>query len=84
MTDAEIRGKLIDIIKEEAKVSEEAFTQGQPLSSLVDSLTLLEIICRVEDDFGLEIEDDQIPQLKTFEDVVDGVAHLLAQKQAGA
>jgi len=63
---------------------ENAFLQGQPLAGLVDSLTLLEIICQVEDTFGLEIEDEKIPELKTFDHVVEGVAHLLAQKQAGA
>ncbi len=78
MTDQEIRTKLIEIIKEEARLDEEAFTQGQPLAGLIESLTLLEIICRIEEEFDLEIEDEQIPDLKTFDDVVNGVNQLLS------
>jgi acyl carrier protein len=77
MTEQEIRTKLTEIFKKEAKLDGDDFLQGQPLAGLVDSLTLLEIVCQVEDEFGLEIEDEQIPDLKTFDDVVDGVVHLL-------
>jgi acyl carrier protein len=77
MTEQEIRAKLTEIFKEETKLNEDDFLQGQPLSGLVDSLTLLEIVCQVEDEFGLEIEDEQIPDLKTFDDVVEGVVQLL-------
>jgi acyl carrier protein len=78
MTDQEIRAKLIEIIKKEAKLDEADFLQGQPLAGLIDSLTLLEVVCQVEDEFGLEIEDEQIPDLKTFDDVVKGVTQLLS------
>lgn len=81
MTEQEIRTKLTEIFKEEARLNEDNFLQGQPLAGLVDSLTLLEIVCQVEDEFGLEIEDEQIPDLKTFDDVVYGVIQLLGQKQ---
>jgi acyl carrier protein len=80
MTEQEIRAKLTKIFKEETKLNEDDFLQGQPLANLVDSLTLLEIVCQVEDEFGLEIEDEQIPDLKTFDDVVDGVMKLLVEK----
>jgi acyl carrier protein len=80
MTEQEIRAKLTEIFKEETKLNEDDFLQGQPLANLVDSLTLLEIVCQVEDEFGLEIEDEQIPDLKTFDDVVDGVMKLLVEK----
>jgi acyl carrier protein len=78
MTDQEIRAKLIEIITKEAKLDEADFLQGQSLAGLIDSLTLLEIVCQVEDEFGLEIEDEQIPDLKTFDDVVKGVTQLLS------
>jgi acyl carrier protein len=77
MTQQEIRTKLIEIMKEEARLDEAVFVEGQPLAGLVESLTLLEIICRIEDEFGLEIEDERIPELKTFDDVVNGVSQLL-------
>ena len=80
MTEQEIRAKLTEIFKAEVKLNEDDFLQGQPLSDIVDSLTLLEIVCQVEDEFDLEIEDEQIPNLKTFDDVVSGVAKLLAQQ----
>jgi acyl carrier protein len=80
MTEQEIRAKLIEIFKEAARLDERAFLQGQPLAGLIDSLTLLEIVCQVEDEFGLEIEDEQIPDLKTFDDVVAGVMQLLSEK----
>ena len=84
MTSQEIHTKLVEIFKEEAKLDEADFGEGQPLTGLVESLTLLEIICRIEDEFGLEISDDQIPNLKTFDDVVSGVNQLLALKAKSA
>ena len=76
MTEQEIRTKLVEIFTEEAKLNQDEFLQGQPLASLIDSLTLLEIVCQIEDTFGLEIEDEQIPELKTFDDVVEGITRL--------
>ncbi len=82
MTEQEIRTRLSQIFKEEAALEEDQFLAGQSLTNLVDSLTLLEIVCQIEETFDLEIEDEQIPDLKTFDDVVAGVVQLLAPQQA--
>ncbi|MBN1995566.1 MAG: acyl carrier protein [Anaerolineae bacterium] len=76
MTEQEIRTKLVEIFEEEAKLDRDELLQGQPLANLIDSLTLLEIVCQIEDTFELEIEDEQIPELKTFADVVEGITRL--------
>ncbi len=82
MTEQEIRTKLSQILKKETALEEDEFLAGQSLTNLVDSLTLLDIICQIEETFDLEIEDEQIPDLKTFDDVVAGVVQLLAPQRA--
>ncbi|EDS72037.1 acyl carrier protein [Anaerofustis stercorihominis] len=37
----------------------------------VDSLTLIELIADFEDEFGIEIEEDKLEDMKTVKDVVD-------------
>ncbi len=82
MTEQEIRTKLSQIFKKETALEEDEFLAGQSLTNLVDSLTLLDIVCQIEETFNLEIEDEQIPDLKTFDDVVAGVVQLLAPQRA--
>ncbi len=82
MTEQEIRASLTQIFKKETALEEDEFLEGQSLTNLVDSLTLLDIICQIEETFDLEIEDEQIPDLKTFDDVVAGVVQLLAPQRA--
>ena len=68
------RQKIVDIIASELKIDTSKITDTAQLADLgADSLSLLEIIFRLEEQFGLEIPDDQAEQFKTLQGVVDYV-----------
>ncbi len=76
MTEKEVRQKLIDIIKEQAKLEEAEFIEANSFENLIDSLTLLEIVYEIEEGFDLEIDDEQIPELRSFDEVVTLVSKM--------
>ncbi len=49
-------------LKEETNIAEELGA---------DSLDLVEILMSLEDEFGVSIPDEAIPQIKTIKDIVD-------------
>ena len=65
--------KVRDIIVKQLEVNEEAVTMDTSFTDDldVDSLTLIELIADFEDDFGIEIEEDNLEDMKTVRDVVD-------------
>ena len=65
--------KVRDIIVKPLEVSEEAVTMDTSFTDDldVDSLTLIELIADFEDEFGIEIEEDKLEDMKTVKDVVD-------------
>jgi acyl carrier protein len=80
MSEQEVRQKLIEIIKEQAKLEEDEFINARSFEKIIDSLTLLEIVCEIEDDFDLEIDDEQISQLRSFDEVVTQVNQMVQGK----
>ena len=71
MTEQEIYQKIIEIIQESRG---EGFQVSQTLSLKddlqADSVDLMEFILTVEDEFGIEISDEDIDELKNVSDVV--------------
>ena len=71
MTEQEIYQKIIEIIQESRG---EEFQVSQTLSLKddlqADSVDLMEFILTVEDEFGIEILDEDIDELKNVSDVV--------------
>ncbi len=65
--------KVRDIIVKQLEVNEEAVTMDTSFTDDldVDSLTLIELIADFEDEFGIEIEEDKLEDMKTVRDVVD-------------
>ena len=51
-----------DKVKEDSKIVEDLGA---------DSIDVLEIVMALEDELGIEIEEDKITELKTVKDVVD-------------
>jgi len=82
MTEQDVRQKLIKIITEEARLEEAEFINAQSFEGLIDSLTLLEIVCQIEDDFELEIDDEQIPDINSFDEVVNLVKTMVQADQS--
>ena len=52
----------VDDIKEETNIAEELGA---------DSLDLVEILMSLEDEFGVSIPDEAIPEIKTIKDIVE-------------
>ena len=71
MTEQEIYEKIVEIIQESRG---EEFHVSHTLSLidelLADSVDLMEFILTVEDEFGIEISDEDIDELKNVSDVV--------------
>lgn len=42
-----------------------------------DSLDLVELIMALEDEFGLEVEDEDVDDIKTVGDVIDSIRKLI-------
>ncbi|MCR2032665.1 acyl carrier protein [Anaerofustis stercorihominis] len=62
-----------DIIVKQLEVNEDIVKMETSFTDDldVDSLTLIELIADFEDEFGIEIEEDKLEDMKTVKDVVD-------------
>jgi len=70
-----VEEKVIKIIAEKLNVSED---QVKPEASFVDdlgadSLDLVELVMAMEEEFGMEISDEEAEKLRTVKDVLDYV-----------
>jgi acyl carrier protein len=68
-----VEQKVIDIIVEQLKVSPEEVTlEASFIEDLgADSLDLVELIMAMEEEFGLEISDEDAEKLQTVQDAVN-------------
>jgi acyl carrier protein len=72
------------ILVTEFKHSPEQLQPGARLADLgIDSLELVDLIFKIEDRFGLKINDDMPRSLVTLEDVASYIDELLARQAAG-
>ena len=64
--------KLRDIISEQLEISEELITMESNLMDDfdADSLDLVDLVMSVEDEFGVEVPEEAVENLKTVGDVV--------------
>ena len=67
--------KVKEIIMEQLGVDESAVTQDTSLTKDLeaDSLYVVEVIMAIEDEFGIEIPDEDAEQFGSVEDIVDFV-----------
>ena len=82
MNPEDIREILLEIFKKYSKASQEYLLSNKPLMEVMDSLTLIEIIFQIEENFKIKVEDEEIARLKCFEDVVNGISLKLSQDAA--
>ncbi len=68
-----VEQKVMDIIVEQLKVSPEEVTlEASFLEDLgADSLDLVELIMAMEEEFGLEISDEDAEKIQTVQDAVN-------------
>ncbi len=77
MTQQDVRLTLINIIKAQAGLEEAEFVNAESFEDIIDSLTMLEIVCQIEEAFDIEIEDEQIPAITSFNEAVNFVTQLV-------
>ena len=68
-----MKDKVIKLVSEATKVEEAKIT---PTTNFIDdlnldSLDIVELMMKMEDEFGVEIPEDQAESLKTVQDVVN-------------
>ena len=64
--------KVTDIIAKQLSVKPEEIKSASNIAEELgaDSLDLVEILMSLEDEFGISIPDEAIPEIKTIKDVV--------------
>lgn len=65
--------KVKEIIANQLSIEKEKITETTNIAEDLgaDSLDLVEILMSLEDEFGVSIPDEAIPEIKTIKDVVD-------------
>lgn len=65
--------KLKEIVSEQLEIDAESITADTRLNEDLnaDSLDVVEILMALEDEFGVEIPDEETEKMKTIGDVVD-------------
>jgi acyl carrier protein len=74
---SETQAKVIDIIAQKLKIDKSTITPNSTLQDLgADSLDMVEIIMKLEEQFGIEIKDEDAEKLHNVTEVVDYVQKL--------
>ncbi len=68
-----IEERVVEIVMEQLDVTkEECVPEASFMDDLgADSLDIVELIMAMEENFGIEIADDELGQLRTIQDVID-------------
>ena len=68
----EIKSKLLQIISQQLKIDKNSINPQGTLESLgADSLDRVEIIMRIEEEFGLEISDEDSSKLSSLDAAIN-------------
>jgi len=71
-----------ELIAEDAELKIEDLQPGRPLEELgVDSLTVLEVMFKIEENFGVRMPEERVP-LRTVQDIADLVDRLVAERSS--
>ena len=70
------------LIAEDAELDMTELRPGRPLEELgIDSLTVLEVMFKIEETFGIRMPEERVP-LRTVQDIVDLVDRLVAERSS--
>ncbi len=72
----EIRGKVVDLIAKSFKLDPETITDEKSFSDDLgaDSLETVELVMALEEEFGIEISDEDAEKIRTVGNAVDFIA----------
>ena len=80
---ADIADRVIQVIAKTQHLPPESITIDQTFAELkFDSLDGMNILFAVENEFDISIPDEQVPQIKSVREMVEGIAKLVAAKEA--
>lgn len=79
MTREEILNKLVTITAEQLGCDKTFVTEEATFESLgADSLDNVELVIAIEEEFGIDIDDDKAEQIKTIAQAIDHISSELA------
>ncbi len=81
-TPEEIATTVKEIFHKTLKIDVEKIEPGTDLKDdlNLDSLDMIEVVYEVEDHFDVQIPEESIKEIRTFQQVVDGLSEALAAK----
>lgn len=84
MTQEEIFGKVKDLVSKQLSIDEkEITTDASFIEDLgADSLDTVELIMSLEEEFDIEIPDEEAEKIKTVQNVVDYIQNHLTKEKA--
>ncbi|MBU5426502.1 acyl carrier protein [Tissierella pigra] len=73
--------KIKEIIATQFNIDEEEITKDTSFKDTLnaDSLDLVELVMALEDEFGLEVEDEDMENIKTVGDAVEHITNALEE-----
>ncbi len=76
-SDSQIFSKVASIIAQQINVPEDTLTRESTLDSLgVDSLDRVEIVMKLEEEFGIEIGDEDAEKIQSLEQAVNYIEQM--------
>jgi acyl carrier protein len=80
----EFTQRVLKTIASAKRIPPETVTIDSELQALgIDSMDAVEILFALENEFDINIPDDEVRNIKGVRDLVDGVARLVEAKSAG-
>lgn len=77
MTRPQITDEILQVIAQFSETPSAELLAAESLEELVDSMARIEIIFELEDKFDVEIEDDEVLNINTVDDIIDCVERRL-------
>ncbi len=83
MSDEQIRQKVVDIVCEHLAVNKDQVTDKTSFIEDIgaDSLDIVELVMELEEEFDIQIPDDQAEKIKTVGEAVDYIEKAIKDKQ---
>ena len=78
-----LKKKIIGIISSQFNISESEVTKDTSFKDDLnaDSLDLVELVMALEDEFDLEIDDEDVENIKTVGDAINYVKELIGEEE---
>ena len=78
----DVRARVSKVIVEELNVKEEEITSDASFTEELgaDSLDVVQLVMGFEDEFDIEIPDDEVEEIRTVQNAIDYISKKLGQK----